>query len=304
MTAICYHYIAFLRGVQMDQDNERAVRIIQGEPGDIEEAKAFLCRQNKGLICSIIKSISRVYSEDLEQEGYIAILQAAETFDNSKQNTFAGYAGLWIKQRIMRYMYSNASTFHIPENQLRQAFYFKSFLAEFEKHNGREPLPDELNMYFGDNYPEIQKTLKAVTAASLQSPIGDTGEDLLQDIIPGADDPADTVTESVFNEQLAAALWPLVGDLEQRQQDVVKAHFKDNKTFREYEHLNNLKPGEGGKTCEEGLKRLRNKRVLKYFWNDLRGDAMRGCGVNSFNRTWTSSTEREALRTLEKEEEQ
>lgn len=88
--------------------NEELVRLYQ--EGN-KEALNILIEQNKGIIFKIankfyIGQTNSISVEDLEQEGYIGLMIAAQKykFDKEKKAKFSTYAIYWIYQKINRFV--------------------------------------------------------------------------------------------------------------------------------------------------------------------------------------------------------
>ena len=87
--------------------NEELVKAYQN--GD-NKALDQLLKDNKGMVYLIAKKyqgycIATLDIEDLIQEGYLGLMEAAKRYDfnNSKKAMFMTYALFWIRQRISRY---------------------------------------------------------------------------------------------------------------------------------------------------------------------------------------------------------
>lgn len=87
--------------------NEELVQAYQN--GD-KNALDQLLENNKGIVYSVARSykgycIATLDIEDLIQEGYLGLMEAAERYDfnNSRKALFMTYALYWVRQRISRY---------------------------------------------------------------------------------------------------------------------------------------------------------------------------------------------------------
>ena len=88
--------------------NEELVYLYQqGNKNALEE----LIENNKGIVFKLVNKFNIDYNhtiekEDLEQEGYIGLVIAAEKYDfnNDNKASFITYAINWIYQRIYRFV--------------------------------------------------------------------------------------------------------------------------------------------------------------------------------------------------------
>ncbi len=56
-------------------------------------------------VASFYKSMSTAELDDLQQQGWLGLIKAANHWDESKGVTFGAYAGLWVKGSIYRYVF-------------------------------------------------------------------------------------------------------------------------------------------------------------------------------------------------------
>lgn len=137
---------------------------------------------------------------------------------------------------------------------------------------------------------------------SLFKPIGEEEEECsLSDVIP---DPAAeleflTAEERVYNEGLHNALSRcMASGLSEIERDVVERWYYQRQKPDEIETALELKPKRAGWIRERALRKMRhpkNRRFIEQYREDVIDTRAYYGGVDGFNRTWTSSTERAAL---------
>lgn len=246
--------------------------------------------------------------EDLEQEGYLALYDAIDGFDAEKGYKFLTYAEYRIRQRMTRYIQNNG-TVRIPVHEGEKLREYKKLVNSYRLHLGRKPSRREI----ADNMKISQKTVLALEKAadmvrlrSMDSLLtADEDSVTVGDMVADEVDIEENVLEDVQREQLKAVLWPLVDVLPGNQGLVLRKRFQENRTLKE--------TGESiGVTLERvrqieheamrGLRRSRNAKLLRSFLDDERIYSMglSRTGLECFNRTWTSSTERAALFLMDK----
>ncbi len=112
------------------------------------------------------------------------------------------------------------------------------------------------------------------------------------------------VLDNMERQQLKAVLWPMVGALPGSEPEIIRKRYQEGMTFKEIGEELGLSMEAVRQWERKGLGELRKpgrSRILEEFLNDERiyNSALHGNGVSSFNCTWTSSTERVALRRCE-----
>ena len=111
------------------------------------------------------------------------------------------------------------------------------------------------------------------------------------------------ILDKIQAEQLEKVIWALVDDLPGECPEVLRSRYQENLTLKET-------AARIGTTIEavrqwqsKGLRELRkpsrSNELKPFIWDDyVYNRSFHGNGVGSFNRTWTSSTERIALEDL------
>tara|TARA_B100000745_G_scaffold300564_1_gene255349 strand:- start:30063 stop:31283 length:1221 start_codon:yes stop_codon:yes gene_type:complete len=161
-----------------EQEKELAMRIKEGDA----EARGILARSNLRLVVSIAKKYVGRSSDltllDLIQEGNIGLFKAVDKFDYTKGFKFSTYATWWIRQAITRALADQSRTIRIPVHMVETIAKYKQRVRELSQHLGRDPMPEEVAVEMGldvDKIHHIQKISQ--TTVSLESPVGDEGEE-------------------------------------------------------------------------------------------------------------------------------
>lgn len=292
--------------------NEQTVaRIRAGE--DEGQGMASLYEQMKAFIHSIARKYQGcgVDLEDLEQEGFLGLYDAVAGYDPDREVKFLTYAQKWIRQKIVRYIQDNRSSLRIPVHVQEKLTVFRRFCASFQMEYGRKPSEAEIAAGLGLTLEQVRERKKnacMAALASLDSPV--TGTDgsenaALQEFIPSAGSMAEDAEEKVQHEQLCRVLWECVDSLPGRQAEVIRRRYQGGETLRQ--------AGEAMGVTVEAV-RQHEKNAIRELRKPSRAErlrpflpeadriytmALRGQGSAAFNRTWTSSTERVALRLAE-----
>ncbi|MCD8110324.1 MAG: sigma-70 family RNA polymerase sigma factor [Clostridiales bacterium] len=285
--------------------NEQLVVLIQSND-DPEGAYILqLWRKNQGLIRKIAAKYSG-YAEldDLQQEGYIALCNAARLYDPDRGSSFAHYAVFWIRQSMIRYIENN-SAIRLPSGAYQQLVRYKQLCAQYMAERGRMPTDAEICDSLRISEEQLDQLKKAAQTANLKS---------LDEVI--ADDDGLTIGETVMDpcdyysdlldkiqdEALGAVLREMLDDLPGCQGEILQLHYYDGlplteisrRTDESYNSVTNQK-----RKALNTLRRPCNSDRLLPFLPDHIISIAYGGGVETFKRTWTSSTERAALSEIE-----
>ena len=291
--------------------NEELVKMIQNG-ADVTENMQQLWQQNRGFIFKIAiqyQSLSEL--DDLIQESYFGLCKAVDHYNPDMDASFIHYASFWIRQQLIRYIKKN-KTVRIPEHTHGKIREYKKAVQQWQQRYHREPTEAEISDYIGidgKTLEEIKRSALMGKIGSLDVPVGEESDGTLYDLIPSGMDDKEDVLNKVANEELAEVLWGMVEELPGQQSEVLKMRFKGNMKLREIGAVSGFSTDRARQIESKGLRALRNpkrSRILREFLDDERiyNSALHGNGVSSFSNTWTSSTERIALKRIEADAEE
>ena len=274
--------------------NEVLVAEIRG--GAVEKMKD-LYQQNYGLIYWVAKRYSDKYElDDLMQTGYLAMHRAVQTYDPLKAK-FSTYLIHWLKAFFTRPIETTGSLIRIPMYLQQKVNAYKRMVNEFEV-NGEKVTDYKLCVLLEVSHDEL-KTIRqvAMNPASLNAPIGDVDGEMDFSLADTIEDPAalkaiEDVFLSVEHEEFKRDLWGIVDELPEDQKTAIQKRFVYQQSYRQMGSAAWRAQQKGVWTLSQSKYRKR----LQIYLEDVLSGAFHGVGVGAFQRTWTSSTEREALK--------
>lgn len=288
-------------------ENEQIV--IQIKAGiDVAENMLQLWEQNRGYIRKIASRFNGYEClEDLEQEGYIGLCHAVDAYDQDGGASFITYADYWIKNTIMRYIEDCGQAVRVPNDMAGKLRKSRKIRERFRQQFGREPSDWELQQSTGFNrntLKRLQDAERAGTVGSLDSPVKSLEDEdaTIGDTIPGETDVEKEVLESIQSQELKETLWPMVDGLPGQLGPVLRMSYQEELQSPEVGERLGILAADAQKLKKRGIQELRKvKEPLRPFlFPDAAtyNAALRGGSLGSFNRTWTSSTERTALENM------
>jgi RNA polymerase primary sigma factor len=243
--------------------------------------------------------------EDLEQEGYLALYPAIDGYDPDTGCKFLTYAEYHIRQRMQRYIWYNHSCLRLPVHCTERILQYKKFVQSFQLEHGREPTARECSRFMGltlEQIENIRKNACMANVGSLDAPVmgKDGGEDTtVGDLTADPVSMEDDILDQLQQEHLSAVLWSCVDGLEPEQAAVIRKRYQGGMTFDAISKSQGATRERIRQIEAKALRKLRNpirsKQLRPFLPDEVYSVALYG-SVESFNRTFTSATERAAFR--------
>lgn len=287
-------------------NEQLAARIRAGE--NVGNNMAVLYDQVKDFIHAMAyKYHGQGELEDLEQEGFLALYDAIDHYEADQGVKFLTYASHWIRQRMQKYIQNTGSPLRLSAGRQEAIRKYRKFCTEFQAEQGCKPTEAELcrSLWLTlEQLREIQYDACMTAVKSLDAPIkGAEGEEdtTLGELAASAADPCEELLDRLEQEELCSVLWQCVDSLPGKQPDVIRSRYKDNLTMKQCGQFCGISEAEVRKQQLKALRSLRNgdnaKKLRPFLPADawIYSGALIGNGVERFNHTWTSSTERIAM---------
>jgi RNA polymerase primary sigma factor len=287
--------------------NEELVTLIKSGI-DPEENMLILYNQVKGFIYKIaLRYRGQGEMEDLMQEGFLSLYVAMDGYDLGTGNKFLTYAQYWIMQGIKRYIDRNSCCLRLSFQSQERVRRYKKICDSFVKEYGRNPSETEIADLMGlsiEQVRDIHKNACMTNMVSLDAPVKGFEEEgfMTGDGIPSVEDMEEETLDRLQQEQLKTVLWGYVDNLQDRQPEVIHKRYIDKMTLEAIGKERGVKPAAIRKEELKAMRELRKPHIsgkLRPFLPEtdvIYSMGIKGTGYERFNQTWTSATERAALR--------
>ena len=194
--------------------------------GDIS-ARHRLEEGNLRLVVSLAKHYTGrgIPLLDLIQEGNMGLMHAAEKYDYTKENRFSTYASWWIKEAMQRAIDRQAREIRVPVHVAENMKKVQRAANELRQELGRDASPKEIaDRLAGRTEEEVKEILSYFqTPVSLETPIGENGEDSLGDMVENQTEttPEEAMDILVQKEEVKE----LLETLSEREREVIRLRY-------------------------------------------------------------------------------
>ena len=135
---------------------------------EVQSNMLLLWQQNIGYITKLVNHYKNyAEEEDLQQEGYLGLYEAAQHYDPDMGVKFLSYAGHWIKKRMTRYIKGNG-TVRLPEYMQAKLLEYDRVVSKWQQIYNRRPSDAEIC----HSMSVSEKMLREIEKAAIMSKIG------------------------------------------------------------------------------------------------------------------------------------
>ncbi|WP_066714953.1 sigma-70 family RNA polymerase sigma factor [Clostridium sp. Marseille-P299] len=287
--------------------NEELVQQIQQGINTVDNL-TLLYKQNEYYIYKIARKYSGyIELDDLMQEGYIGMYEAVKRYEGDQEVKFITYAAYWIRNAMECCIERQGYTVRHSRDMKQKINRYNKLVNVFELQYGRKPTDEELCKGLGIGLESLDNLKEYIYSfynlSSLDIAVQDEDNDTtIGETVADNQDIEKEVLDRIMDQE-RKSIWGIVEKhTSEYENKVIKLRYLNNMTMRAVGELLGVS-GQAIRQVEvSGLRKLRRpslRKMLQNKYDIVESMAYRG-SVSSFNYTWTSSTERAALKLIEK----
>ena len=211
--------------ITVEEEVELAQRIRKGDQRALEK----LTRANLRFVVSVAKQYQNqgLSLPDLINEGNLALIKAAEKFDETRGFKFISYAVWWIRQSILQALAEQSRIVRLPLNQVGSLNKINKAFSRFEQEHERRPSPEELAETLDLPAEKVADTLRVSGRhISVDAPFVEGEDNSLLDVLVNDDSPV--ADKTLINESLSTEVERALATLTERERDIIRLFFGIN----------------------------------------------------------------------------
>lgn len=185
-----------------------------------------MIKSNLRLVINIAKKYSYlgVPMLDLIEEGNLGLMKAVSKYDPYKGYRFSTYAAWWIKQYITRAVANQGKTVRIPVYVMEMLMRFQKVKKHLSQKDKKTPQINEIAKSMKLPIARVrQLNHMASNIASLNAPIGESGESEFMDLIEDESivNSVDELSKFLLHERIEG----LLGKMTDREKKILTLRF-------------------------------------------------------------------------------
>ena len=210
------------RGLSRDQECVLAARVAAGD----RQARDRLVETNLALVVTVARRFlgRGLELDDLNGEGNLGLIRAAERFDPRFGARFSTFAGCCIRQAIREALTHTTSTIRLPVRMVRLLMKWRRAEHALGCELGRAPSFDEIASSLGLSEARKGRVSRALDAGRLR-PESCYGNGLGDRLFGSVTDRRGGDEEEVDAEDARAVARQLIGQLDRRERAILMLRF-------------------------------------------------------------------------------
>lgn len=249
--------------------------------------------------------------DDLVQEQYIALQDAALRYDPARDVKFLSFAAYYLTAAVFDYAVQNGRGLRLPAELRRKVYILRKVETQLTAEQGAAPTERELMDALGvspDEFDRLRKLAEGERVLSFDAPIGEDPESATLGEMTAADeDPEEEVLDRIASEAASALLWDTVSTLPEEEAAIVRDVYRHGMTYAEAAEQQEIETAAARRVgaaairdLRHGTRRVQCERAADLMSFGFSSELAYSGSYASFSRSGSSSTERLALERIKR----
>jgi len=208
--------------ITAEEEVELAQRIKAGDQIALEK----LTKANLRFVVSVAKQYQNqgLTLPDLNNEGNLGLIKAAQRFDETRGFKFISYAVWWIRQSILQALAEQSRIVRLPLNKIGSINKINKTYAFLEQAHERAPSAEEIAKELDMTINDVKESLKnSGRHVSMDAPLVEGEDSNLYDVLNSGESP--NPDRTLLHESLRTEIERALETLTPREADVVRLYF-------------------------------------------------------------------------------
>lgn len=283
--------------------NEEIIEALRNNPENKTAYMNELYNQNKGLIYKIaLKHTEKADIEDLMQEAYLFLDEAANSYEGNYGAKFSTYFSHMLFWRLSAYVFYNSSPIKIPLRFKDLIKKYNAFILNFQQKHNCEPKESDIMRTLDlsvDEFKKLISTINLLEVSSIDSPAPFDESLTLSDIIASEDNFSKDIEDESEKEYRNAEIKKAWGKLREIERAVIDQFYFQGNSLEKIAHELNISPSYCSAVKKQALKNLKKDNDLIRAVTNYNSYADYHYSVTRFKNTRLSSVEFRAIKNEE-----
>ena len=247
-------------------ENEELVLQIQAGKNKQQNMEQLYTQNRPFIYCIATNYSSYADIEDLMQEAYFALEEAAKKFDPDKGVKFLTYLPYQLKSVLGKYICNCGKLKRIPAYEMERISKYRKYISDCKVLKGVEPT-DQMICDFLEitqrQLNRLRKDLFESECISIDEQLPGSDDLTIGETLPDQENLENQVVTRLSESWATNLIWKIVDELDQKKSQIIVERYKESTTLKELAKRFCVSPERIRSIEHDALLLLRNKKQMR-----------------------------------------